>query len=90
MNGVPVCLAQKSENAPTWRPRKHNFGPLFWGLKSCIFGPPKPHPLSPCTHNTHPTLLFRVLFPDSDIHIIKQVRLILNSHTDIIPITTNH
>jgi len=36
MNGPPVCLAQKSENAPTWRPRKHFFGPLFLGLKVLV------------------------------------------------------
>jgi len=29
MNGPPVCLGEKSENAPTWRPRKHIFCPLF-------------------------------------------------------------
>jgi len=30
MNGPPVSPAQKSENAPTWRPRKHNFRAYFW------------------------------------------------------------
>jgi len=29
MNGPPVCLGQKTENAPTWRPRKHNFRTRF-------------------------------------------------------------
>jgi len=25
MNGIPVCLARKMENAPTWRPRNPDF-----------------------------------------------------------------
>jgi len=29
MNGIPVSPCQKSENAPTWRPRKHNFRARF-------------------------------------------------------------
>jgi len=27
MNGIPVCLGPKTENAPTWRSPR----PLFWG-----------------------------------------------------------
>jgi len=37
MNGPPVCPCQKSENAPTWRPRKHFFGPRFWPLFLLFF-----------------------------------------------------
>jgi len=29
MNGPPVCPGEKTENAPTWRPRKHFSGPVF-------------------------------------------------------------
>jgi len=29
MNGPPVCLGQKTENAPTWRPQNTNFGARF-------------------------------------------------------------
>jgi len=49
MNGPPVCLPQKSENAPTWRVRKHNFRPLFWGifLPICC---PSPHPTQTPMH----------------------------------------
>jgi len=45
MNGIPVCLGRKTENAPTWRPPS----PLFWGLFSTYFQafwiPPPPIPL---------------------------------------------
>jgi len=33
MNGIPVCLGQKTENAPTWR----SPSPLFWGLFLAYF-----------------------------------------------------
>jgi len=29
MNGIPVCLAWKTENAPTWRPQNPKFQALF-------------------------------------------------------------
>jgi len=37
MNGIPVSLFQKSENAPTWRPRKHNFRTLFLPILARFF-----------------------------------------------------
>jgi len=52
MNGIPVCLFRKTENAPTWRPRKHFFGPLFLGLKvSFSIQAPVSSASSPCTLN---------------------------------------
>jgi len=49
MNGPPVYPGEKTENAPTWRPRKHNFGDPF-------SPPPTPRPthLAP-PHLTKPT-----------------------------------
>jgi len=35
LNGIPVCLSQKMENAPTWRPPN----PLFRGAFLAIFWP---------------------------------------------------
>jgi len=35
MNGIPVCLGPKTENAPTWRSPR----PLFWGSFLVIFQP---------------------------------------------------
>jgi len=39
MNGPPVCLARFLQNAPTWRPRKHNFRPVFYGYFLTFFDP---------------------------------------------------
>jgi len=38
MNGPPVSPWQKSENAPTWRPRCHEFWTLFWPNFRAVFG----------------------------------------------------
>jgi len=32
MNGIPVSPSQKTENAPTWRPRCHENQASFWAL----------------------------------------------------------
>jgi len=32
MNGIPVCLGRKTENAPTWRPRSPVFGTRFLAI----------------------------------------------------------
>jgi len=50
MNGVPVSPSQKSENAPTWRPRKHNFGGRFSAYFPLFSSP---HLYTP--HTQHPT-----------------------------------
>jgi len=39
MNGPAVYPRQKTENAPTWRPRKHFFGPHFWPDFAPFFAP---------------------------------------------------
>jgi len=38
MNGPPVSPCQKTENAPTWRPRKHIFWPHFCPTLPVFFG----------------------------------------------------
>jgi len=38
MNGIPVCLARKTENAPTRGPRKANFRTLVGGCFSTLSG----------------------------------------------------
>jgi len=43
MNGPPVCPGEKTENAPTWRPRKHNFRTRFSPPFSQFY-PPIYHP----------------------------------------------
>jgi len=40
MNGIPVCLARKTENAPTQGPRKPIFGTPPWGLILLYFVSP--------------------------------------------------
>jgi len=36
MNGIPVSLFRKTENAPTQRPQNGLFGTLDWALFSCF------------------------------------------------------
>jgi len=57
MNGPPVCPCQKTENAPTWRVRKHFPGPRFLPIFQ-DFCPPTPYYFTPQTQETHaPTQL---------------------------------
>jgi len=44
MNGPPVCLGQKTENAPTWRLRKHNFRTRFCPCLARYFNPANTNP----------------------------------------------
>jgi len=58
MNGPPVCPGQNLQNAPTWRVRKHNFRPLFWGYFlhiSASYSAPYPH-FNPPSHHHQPSL----------------------------------
>jgi len=67
MNGIPVCLCQKSENAPTWRPRKHNFrGPIlaYFGPDTCTQDPTVPH-----THHLNPTIT-PCLNPNPNVYLV--------------------
>jgi len=50
MNGVSVCLGQKTENAPTWR----SPSPLFGGCFLVIFTPL----FAPLTHQIYTAYLF--------------------------------
>jgi len=43
MNGIPVSPGEKTENAPTWRPRCHEIRTYFWP-NFMSFSPPIPHP----------------------------------------------
>jgi len=52
MNGPPVCPGEKTENAPTWRPRKHFFGVHFLPI-FLDFCPPTPHYFPHLNPNTH-------------------------------------
>jgi len=45
MNGIPVCLAPKTENAPTWR----SGSPLFWTPFLALFHPVL-YPADPIHH----------------------------------------
>jgi len=58
MNGPPVSPSRNLQNAPTWRVRKHNFRPLFWGIFLPISAPyPQPSIISiPHQTITTPTL----------------------------------
>jgi len=51
MNGPPVYPGEKTENAPTWRPRKHNFRarflPIFRAFRRSLIPIPTPHPNIP-------------------------------------------
>jgi len=57
MNGPPVCLAPKTENAPTWRSPNPLFGTRFLGL-FCRFLYPTDllhHNFLPSSPNPQPT-----------------------------------
>jgi len=43
MNGPPVYPGEKTENAPTWRPRKHNFRTPFSPVFPAPRWPPNPY-----------------------------------------------
>jgi len=53
MNGPPVCLARKSENAPTWRSPSPFFGPPKSGFFGHFFTPPVPTLPNPSSHPTN-------------------------------------
>jgi len=55
MNGPPVCPGEKTENAPTWRPRKHFFGPRFLpppAPRRTHLAPPHLTQPNPATHTS--------------------------------------
>jgi len=82
MNGVPVSPGEKTENAPTWRPRCHENQALFRPIFR-TFSPPK--------HHQHPliTSLFSFKFTKSYHHRQPGKAYIPTPNSDPTPNTTN-
>jgi len=76
MNGPPVCLCQKTENAPTWRPRKHIFGPRFLALFDPNFGDADAYFIHSNPNSPNPPIYIFIFAEFS----LSQVRIILDTH----------